>query len=200
MTTSTILRVFLKVIYIIRFLVLLKQWRGVKTRMAIYFQYSVHILVPILGSRIYNQILWRFQGDFTHILSIFLILFFTIFYLCICSWFLEIFVFVLLGFLDICVNILIEGEKFKFRLIFYYNDILVVCSKMFLKIVDFIDLFIFNCLGIYSLECIVGNMFNLFRISNVLVWCLWFNLILVVLVYMCLYQVKFIFFRFWVII
>ena len=38
---------------------------------------------------------WRLVGDFTHILSIFLILFLTIFYLCICSLFLGISLFLL---------------------------------------------------------------------------------------------------------
>ena len=67
-----------------------------KTRMVYYFLHSTIIdKISLMFWYLCILMLWRFQGDFTHILSIFLILFFTIFYWCICSLFLEVSLFLL---------------------------------------------------------------------------------------------------------
>ena len=80
-----------------------------KTRMVFYFLHSTIIdKISLMFWYLCILMLWRFQGDFTHILSIFLILFFTIFYLCICSWFLGIFLFLL---------VVSSGKTFVFQIV-----------------------------------------------------------------------------------
>ena len=66
------------------------------------------ILMVMLLMCLYIKRFWSFRDDFTRILSIFLILFFTIFYLCICSLFLEIFLFLLA---------VLFGKTFVFRIV-----------------------------------------------------------------------------------
>ena len=67
---------------------------GMLQRFILVFQMVFILIFSLLECRYIIQC-WIFRDDFTHILSIFLILFYTIFCLCICSWFLEIFLFLL---------------------------------------------------------------------------------------------------------
>ena len=145
---------FLGIIYIMCLILTMVLW-VFKTRMVFYLELGIILrLIHILLQYRYIKILWRFQGDFTHILSIFLILFLTIFCLCICSWFLEIFLFLLV--VSFCKTFVfrIVVCRFKLKLLRWLLELLIFmcfyCNALVLQ-------FMLNKFDKFFVERILSN-------------------------------------------
>jgi len=128
------------------------------SRLLILCLQMVLLLIIILLKLLYMIQCWNFRDDFTHILSIFLILFYTIFCLCICSWFLEIFLFLLVESFGKTSVFQIVVCTFKLKLLQWLLELLIFgyfyCNALVLQ-------FAWNKFNKFFMERILSNKLDL---------------------------------------
>ena len=136
---------------------------GMLQRFILVFQMVFILIFSLLECRYIIQC-WIFRDDFTRILSIFLTLFCTIFYLCICSLFLDIFLFlqvVLFGKMSVFQIVVC---RFKLKLLQWLLGLLIFvcfyCNALVLQ-------FAWNKFDNSFEEYILYNKLGLCWISNV---------------------------------